>query len=123
MSHQSRLWRDIRMAVKSEKRRSHRVAAVVAGVAERYKVATPLRSLMTRVFTDHWSFLLGEIAVFSFIILLVTGVFLTIFFDSSMQTFTYDGSYLALRGTEVSKAYDSVLDLSFEVRGGMFVRQ
>ncbi|WP_097323289.1 cytochrome bc1 complex cytochrome b subunit [Paractinoplanes atraurantiacus] len=109
--------------MKKEQRRAALVAEVAAGAEKRYKVATPLRSLMNRVFPDHWSFLLGEIAIFSFAVLLITGVYLTVFFEPSMQQVTYDGSYAALRGTDVSRAYESVLDISFEVRGGLFVRQ
>ncbi|MFF5291979.1 cytochrome bc1 complex cytochrome b subunit [Paractinoplanes globisporus] len=93
------------------------------GVDERYKAATPLRGLLNKVFPDHWSFLIGEIALFSFIVLLLSGVFLTLFFDPSMREVTYDGPYSALRGTSMSAAYESSLRLSFEVRGGLFVRQ
>ncbi|GAB1645931.1 cytochrome b N-terminal domain-containing protein [Krasilnikovia sp. MM14-A1259] len=97
--------------------------AAAAGIDERFQVATPLRRLLNKVFPDHWSFLLGEIALFSFIILLLSGTFLTLFFDPSMQDVTYDGAYLALRGQEMSSAYASSLHLSFEVRGGLFMRQ
>ena len=83
----------------------------------------PLRGLLNKVFPDHWSFLLGEIALFSFIILLLTGMFLTLFFDPSMKEVAYDGAYPPLRGTEMSAAYESSLNLSFEVRGGLFMRQ
>ncbi|GAA2901727.1 ubiquinol-cytochrome c reductase cytochrome b subunit [Actinoplanes cyaneus] len=93
------------------------------GADDRFQAATPLRGLLNKVFPDHWSFLLGEIALFSFIVLLLSGVFLTLFFDPSMQEVAYDGSYLALRGTEMSSAYASSLHLSFEVRGGLFMRQ
>ena len=64
----------------------------------------------------HWSFLLGEIALYSFIVLLITGVWLTLFFDPSMVDVTYDGVYQPLRGVEMSRAYASTLDISFEVR-------
>lgn len=93
------------------------------GADDRFQAATPLRGLLNKVFPDHWSFLLGEIALFSFIVLLLSGVFLTLFFDPSMKEVAYDGSYLALRGTEMSSAYASSLHLSFEVRGGLFMRQ
>jgi quinol---cytochrome-c reductase cytochrome b subunit len=93
------------------------------GVDDRFGAATPLRGLLNKVFPDHWSFLLGEIALFSFIILLLTGVFLTLFYDPSMQEVAYNGAYPALRGTEMSAAYNSSLHLSFEVRGGLFMRQ
>ncbi|MFF5082663.1 cytochrome bc complex cytochrome b subunit [Actinoplanes sp. NPDC000266] len=97
--------------------------AVARGTDERFQAATPLRALLNKVFPDHWSFLLGEIALFSFIVLLLTGVFLTLFFDPSMKEVAYDGPYSALRGTEMSAAYESSLRLSFEVRGGLFMRQ
>jgi ubiquinol-cytochrome c reductase cytochrome b subunit len=93
------------------------------GLDDRFQAATPLRRLLNKVFPDHWSFLLGEIALFSFIILLLTGTFLTLFFDPSMKEVAYDGSYTALRGTEMSAAYASSLDLSFDVRGGLIMRQ
>ena len=93
------------------------------GVDDRFQAATPLRGLLNKVFPDHWSFLLGEIALFSFIVLLLTGVFLTLFFDPSMKEVAYDGAYPALRGTMMSAAFESTLHLSFEVRGGLFMRQ
>src|SRR3954447_26922078 len=97
--------------------------ATATGIDERFQIATPLRRLLNKVFPDHWSFLLGEIALFSFIILLLTGTFLTLFFDPSMREVVYNGSYPALRGTPMSAAYESSLRLSFEVRGGLFMRQ
>ncbi len=93
------------------------------GVDDRFQAATPLRGLLNKVFPDHWSFLLGEIALFSFIVLLLSGVFLTLFFDPTMKEVEYHGSYLGLRGTGMSGAYESALNLSFEVRGGLFMRQ
>src|SRR3712207_6147332 len=109
------------------KRRKVDIGALPGATArqldDRFQVATPLRRLLNKVFPDHWSFLLGEIALFSFIILLLTGTFLTLFFDPSMREVAYDGSYTALRGTEMSAAYKTSLDLSFDVRGGLFMRQ
>src|SRR5690606_26422944 len=71
----------------------------------------------------HWSFLLGEIALYAFIILLLSGVYLTLYFDPSMAHVTYDGAYQPLRGVGMSRAYETALNISFEVRGGLFVRQ
>ncbi|WP_436770687.1 cytochrome bc1 complex cytochrome b subunit [Yinghuangia sp. YIM S09857] len=76
-----------------------------------------------KVFPDHWSFMLGEIALYSFITLLLTGVFLTFFFEPSMQEVVYDGSYVPLQGVHMSRAYESTLEISFDVRGGMMIRQ
>ncbi|WP_422773963.1 cytochrome b [Plantactinospora sp. WMMC1484] len=92
-------------------------------VDDRLQVNTPLRSLLNKVFPDHWSFLLGEIALFSFIVLLLTGVYLTLFFEPSMREVSYDGSYRPLQGVHMSAAYASSLDISFDIRGGLIMRQ
>jgi len=76
-----------------------------------------------KAFPDHWSFLLGEIALYSFVIVLLTGVFLTLFFKPSMAPVVYEGSYTKLRGVEMSEAYASTLHISFDVRGGLLMRQ
>ncbi len=76
-----------------------------------------------KVFPDHWSFMLGEIALYSFIVVLLTGVFLTLFFKPSMVEVIYDGSYVPLRGVKMSEAYASSLNISFDVRGGLLLRQ
>jgi ubiquinol-cytochrome c reductase cytochrome b subunit len=90
---------------------------------DRLQLASPLRRLFNKVFPDHWSFLLGEIALYSFVVLLLTGVFLSLFFDPSMNEVKYNGSYTPLRGIEMSQAYASSLHLSFDVRGGLVMRQ
>src|SRR6201987_486802 len=89
----------------------------------RYHPSAAVRRQLNKVFPTRWSFLLGEIALYSFIVLLITGVYLTLFFDASMAEVTYNGVYQPLRGVEMSKAFASALDISFEVRGGLFVRQ
>ena len=89
----------------------------------RYHPSAALRRQLNKVFPTHWSFLLGEIALYSFIVLLITGVYLTLFFDPSMTEVTYNGVYQPLRGVGMSRAYESALNISFEVRGGLFVRQ
>ncbi len=76
-----------------------------------------------KVFPDHWSFMLGEIALYSFIVVLLTGTFLTLFFKPSMAEVLYDGSYVPLKGIKMSEAYSSTLDISFDVRGGLLLRQ
>lgn len=81
------------------------------------------KALPDKVFPGHWSFLLGELAMFSFLVLVVTGVYLAWFYDASMETVTYDGSYEALVGVEVTRAYHSVLDITFDRPAGSLVRQ
>src|SRR4051812_39785016 len=100
-----------------------KLGAAAYELDDRLIVAPWLRRTMNKVFPDHWSFLLGEIALYSFIVLLLSGTYLTFFFDASMREVTYNGSYDALRGVSMSAAYDSTLRLSFDVRGGLFMRQ
>jgi ubiquinol-cytochrome c reductase cytochrome b subunit len=82
-----------------------------------------VRKALRYVFPEHWSFLVGEITVFSFVVLVATGVFLALFFEPSLATTRYDGPYEPLRGAVVSRAYDSTLALSFEVPAGLLMRQ
>ncbi|MBB4904787.1 cytochrome bc1 complex cytochrome b subunit [Actinophytocola algeriensis] len=90
---------------------------------DRYHPAGGLRRQLNKVFPTHWSFLLGEIALYSFIVLLLSGTYLALFFDPSMAHVTYQGSFANLRGLEMSRAYESTLYITFDVRGGLFVRQ
>ncbi|MCZ4121641.1 cytochrome bc1 complex cytochrome b subunit [Streptomyces sp. H39-S7] len=78
---------------------------------------------MRKIFPDHWSFMLGEICLYSFIILILTGVYLTLFFHPSMSEVVYEGPYAPLQGQRMSDAFASTMHISFEVRGGLLVRQ
>lgn len=89
----------------------------------RLPLADLVKGGLRKAFPDHWSFLLGEIALYSFVVLLLTGTYLALFFQPSMGDVTYDGSYGPLRGLRVSEAYASTLRISFEVRGGLLIRQ
>ena len=92
-------------------------------VDDRYHPAAGMRRQLNKVFPSHWSFLLGEIALYSFIVLLLSGVYLSLWFDPSMTDVQYNGPFSDLRGIYMSRAYSSTLDISFVVRGGLFVRQ
>jgi ubiquinol-cytochrome c reductase cytochrome b subunit len=93
-------------------------------VADRRAPVSELaRQLLRKAFPDHWSFLLGEIALYSFVVLVLTGTFLTLFFEPGLTEIPYRGSYAPLRGLPVSVAYDTSLYLSFDVRGGLLMRQ
>jgi ubiquinol-cytochrome c reductase cytochrome b subunit len=96
---------------------------VVDFVDQRITASNWLKRNIRKAFPDHWSFLLGEIALFSFILLLLSGTFLALWFKPSMQEVMYDGAYANLRGIHMSEAFASTLDLSFEVRGGLLMRQ
>ncbi|MFI6274525.1 cytochrome bc complex cytochrome b subunit [Streptomyces sp. NPDC050988] len=89
----------------------------------RLGVYSLVRARARRAFPDHWSFLLGEICLYSFIIIVVTGVYLTLYFHPSMNEVEYQGSYAPLRGQMVSEAFNSTMHISFEVRGGLLIRQ
>ncbi|MDX2357404.1 cytochrome bc complex cytochrome b subunit [Dietzia sp. PP-33] len=100
-----------------------KVSAVGNELDSRYTMAKGMRRQINKVFPTHWSFLLGEIALYSFVILLISGVYLTLFFDPSLSKVIYQGAYAPLNGIEISRAYETALNISFEVRGGLFVRQ
>src|SRR3954463_14806712 len=107
-------------------RRKDEPAATPIGKAgvfldERTGGAKGLKGLLGKVFPDHWSFMLGEIALFSFIMLLLSGTYLTFFFKPSMTEVIYDGSYVPLNGIRMSEAFSSSLDISFDVRGGLLM--
>ncbi|MEJ4098179.1 cytochrome b [Corynebacterium bovis] len=103
-------------------KQSH-LATAANNMDERYTAAGMVRTQINKVFPTHWSFMLGEIALYSFVILILSGVYLTLFFDPSMSKVIYDGAYAPLNGVEMSRAYETALNLSFEVRGGLFIRQ
>ena len=86
-------------------------------------IAGTTRRYVDKIFPNHWSFLLGEVTLYSFIILVATGTWLAFFFEPSTAETVYDGSYAPLQGVEMSKAYHSALDLSFDTRAGLVMRQ
>ena len=100
-----------------------KVGAAATWADDRLGLAALGKKNLRKVFPDHWSFMLGEIALWSFVVLLLTGVFLTLWFRPSMGEVVYDGSYDQLRGLHMSEAYASTLDISFDVRGGLLMRQ
>jgi ubiquinol-cytochrome c reductase cytochrome b subunit len=99
------------------------LGGIAGWVDDRTGGAKGVSFLMKKVFPDHWSFMLGEIAMYSMIICLLTGVFLTFWFVPSQSQVVYDGSYIPLQGVTVSDAYRSTLNISFDIRGGLLIRQ
>jgi ubiquinol-cytochrome c reductase cytochrome b subunit len=104
-------------------KKANPAGAVATWADERLGLATATKKQIRKVFPDHWSFMLGEIALWSFVILLLTGVFLSLWFKPSMGEVTYNGSYDQLRGIQMSEAYASTLHISFDVRAGLLMRQ
>jgi ubiquinol-cytochrome c reductase cytochrome b subunit len=99
---------------------THRLAR---WVDTRLGSANLARTALNKVFPDHWSFMVGELGLYSFVVLVLTGVYLTFFFDPSSNVVVYHGSYEPLRGVEMTEAYHSALELSFDVRAGLVMRQ
>ncbi|MBX3093158.1 MAG: ubiquinol-cytochrome c reductase cytochrome b subunit [Cryobacterium sp.] len=97
--------------------------AVANYIDERTSISGLVKELGRKIFPDHWSFMLGEVAIYSFIAILLSGTFLTLFFDPSMVEVHYEGSYDPLKGIEMSAAYASALDITFDIRGGLLMRQ
>ncbi|MDQ6697083.1 MAG: ubiquinol-cytochrome c reductase cytochrome b subunit [Actinomycetota bacterium] len=89
----------------------------------RLGAAKGARTLLGKVFPDHWSFMIGELALYAFVVLLLTGTYLTFFFNPSQKIVTYHGSYKALQGVQMTQAYKSAIDISFDVRAGLVMRQ
>jgi ubiquinol-cytochrome c reductase cytochrome b subunit len=99
------------------------IRRVVQAVDRSTGTAPFLKKTLRYVFPDHWSFMLGEIALYCFVVLVATGIYLTLFFEPSLKETVYDGAYAPLRGVRMSEAYRSALDLSFEVKAGLLMRQ
>ncbi|MFI7708067.1 cytochrome bc complex cytochrome b subunit [Nonomuraea sp. NPDC049480] len=100
-----------------------KIGSLATALDDRFGGAGFLNKAMRKAFANHWTFLLGEIALYAFVVVLVTGVFLTFFFKPSMDEVVYNGVYAPLRGVTMSQAFASSLEITFEVRGGLLIRQ
>jgi ubiquinol-cytochrome c reductase cytochrome b subunit len=92
-------------------------------IDERLGTAKFARKALGKVFPDHWSFMIGELAMYAFLILVLTGLYLTFFFVPDSREVVYHGSYKPLQGVHMSEAYRSTLRLTFDVRAGLVMRQ
>jgi ubiquinol-cytochrome c reductase cytochrome b subunit len=99
------------------------IRRLVFWLDDRLGAASFARRALRKAFPDHWAFMLGEVALYCFVLLVFTGTFLTLFYTASGQDVTYRGPYTPLVGVRMSAAYASVLRLSFEVRAGLVMRQ
>ncbi|HEX3512198.1 MAG TPA: cytochrome b N-terminal domain-containing protein [Solirubrobacteraceae bacterium] len=102
---------------------SDRVLDPVRFVDERTASAGLIKKALRYLFPDHWSFLLGEIALYAFITLILTGTYLALFFDPSVAKTTYHGAYAPLQGQQMSEAYKSVVEISLSYKAGLLIRQ
>jgi ubiquinol-cytochrome c reductase cytochrome b subunit len=97
-------------------------------VDDRLGTSSFLQKALDHIFPDHWSFMVGEIAMYSFVILLITGIYLALYYTPSSTDVVYKCTpgqhcYLPLVGQHMSEAYQSVINISFDVRGGLVMRQ
>jgi ubiquinol-cytochrome c reductase cytochrome b subunit len=99
------------------------IESIAAWLDSRTRAAKFVRKAINHVFPDHWSFMLGEIALYSFVILVITGAFLAFFFNGSEVHTIYNGPYHPLDGVDMSAAYQSMLHISFAVPAGLLFRQ
>jgi ubiquinol-cytochrome c reductase cytochrome b subunit len=99
------------------------IRGLVHRLDERTASSPFLKKALRYVFPDHWSFLLGEVALYAFIVLVATGVYLTFFFEPSTNVVVYHGEYAPLQGQQMTEAYRSVLDISLNVKAGLLIRQ
>jgi ubiquinol-cytochrome c reductase cytochrome b subunit len=104
-------------------RRRGLVERYVDSLTGRVGGGSSLTRNLRKVFPTHFSFLWGELALYSFVVLVLTGIYLTLFFHGAQDDLVYTGQYEPMRGVEVSAAYDSVMNISFEVKGGLLIRQ
>jgi len=100
-----------------------KVGNIINELDDRLGVAKGGRVFLDKIFPDHWSFMLGEIALYSFVVVMATGIFLALYFVPSTTQVIYHGTYTPLRGQTVSEAYNSTVNISFGVRGGLLIRQ
>ena len=111
------------MSASEQRPRTTPVDDLARWMDDRLRLAQGTRTYLRKAFPAHWSYLVGEVALFSLVVLLFTGTFLAFFYTPDTTQVVYDGQYAPLRGQEISAAYDSVLRLSFEVRAGLLMRQ
>ncbi|MGB3762764.1 MAG: ubiquinol-cytochrome c reductase cytochrome b subunit [Ornithinimicrobium sp.] len=108
---------------RADERDKPTLPAPIIWTDERVGSAKGMKFLLRKVFPDHWSFLLGEVAMYSMIICLITGTFLTFWYVPSMGEVEYNGSFVPLKGVHMSEAYATTLDISFDIKGGLLIRQ
>lgn len=116
-------FRRTRLTARALTRRTRHAAGRAAEGLDARLPASEGCGLLRKAFPDHWSFLLGELALYSLLVLVLTGVYLTLFFEPGMGEVVYDGSYAPLDGVRMSEAFDSTLSISFDIRGGLLIRQ
>ncbi|MEF8822179.1 MAG: cytochrome bc complex cytochrome b subunit [Halovenus sp.] len=81
------------------------------------------RSILGKAFPAEDSFLLGEVALFCFVLLVLSGMFLGFFYEPSISNVEYEGSVAEYQGEEMPESYVSVLNITYDVPFGMLLRR
>ncbi|WP_254767405.1 cytochrome b [Salinilacihabitans rarus] len=81
------------------------------------------RGVLGKAFPAEDSFLLGEVTLFSFLVLGLTGIFLGFFYQPNTAAVEYQGSIAQYHGEEVPQAFASVLAFTYDISYGMFIRR
>lgn len=107
----------------ASRKRARREQQALDWLDDRMGSSKWLRSAMDKIFPDHWSFMVGEIAMYCFVVLLVTGIYLALFYKASATVVVYHGSYRPLDGQKMTEAFASTINISFNVKFGLIMRQ
>ena len=99
-----------------------RLRAAYGWLDERFDLSATTH-VLGKAFPAEDSFLLGEVALFCFLLLVLTGVFLGFFFEPSTSQVEYQGSVVAYQNEEVPESFASVLHITYDVPYGMFLRR
>jgi ubiquinol-cytochrome c reductase cytochrome b subunit len=102
---------------------TNRLAGALEASALGRRADAILAELRCRRAPLRWSRMFGAATVACVLVLFATGIALMFFYVPSGDTTIYHGVYRPLRGTAMSEALESTIDLSFEVRGGLLLRQ
>lgn len=92
-------------------------------VDDRLRIRSDMRRTANKVFPSNWSFLLGEVALFSLVILVLTGIFLTFFYRPNVEPVVYTGSNPVFAGQTLPAAFESIVRLSSDVNAGLLFRR
>jgi len=122
-----------RIAIETERdadqERQHRSAT--DRVAERlgritvfgHRIDDSWADLRRRRVPTHWTNLFGTVTLASLVVVTVTGLVLMFFYTPSSADTIYAGSYAPLHGATVSQAFASTMHVTFDVPGGVVLRQ
>jgi ubiquinol-cytochrome c reductase cytochrome b subunit len=87
------------------------------------RIGLAIEELRQRPFQLHWTNIFGVVAAACLVVLMITGVVLMIFYSPSNEPVAYHGSYSPLNGVEVSRAFQTTMMISFDLPGGIVIRQ